>query len=197
MHSLWFNHNNGTKVRKKFRICEKQRANNFLATAVYYKDTVFERIADLDSDQKIFAADIFAHSRCMKAFIAKFKREISQHDRQRPPSKKFELFKRAKYILDPLLEAGYGFTLTDIKELMISFDDEVNLYNNEIKGFLVKTYQQRITFCESKRKNEPMLVFSSQLSTEQLAAKIRFMMLLITEAGDVIRRAMQNIDFNL
>ena len=109
---------------------------------------------------------------------------------------KFELFKRAKDILDPLLEAGYGFTLTDIKELMISFDDEVNLYNNEIKGLLVKTYQETITFCESKRKNEPMLVFSSQLSTEQLAAKIRSHD-AVKEAGDIIRWAMQNIDFNL
>jgi len=117
----------GTKVRKKFRICEEKRANNFLAAAVYYKDTVFERIADLDSDQKIFAADIFAHGKCMKAYIAKYQREISQHDRQRPPSMKFELFKRAKDILDPLLEAGYGFTLTDIKELMISFVNKDHL----------------------------------------------------------------------
>lgn len=186
----------GTKVRKKFRICEERRANNFLAAAVYYKDTVFERIADLDSDQKIFAADIFAHGRCIKAYIAKYQREILKHGHQRTPSKKFELFKRAKDILDPLLEAGYGFTLTDIKELMVSFDEEVNLYNNEIKGFLVKTYQEKITFCESKRKNEPMLVFSSQLSTEQLAAKIRSHD-AVKEAGNIIRQAMQNIDFGL
>lgn len=186
----------GVKVRKKFRVCEEQRANNFLAAAAYYKDIVFDRIADLDSDQKIFAADIFAHGRCIKAYIAKYQRDILQHDRQKTPSRKFELFKKAKDIIDPLLEAGYGFTLTDIKELMISFDDEVNLYNNEIKGFLVRAYQETITFCESKRKNEPMLVFSSKLSTDQLAAKIRSHD-AVKEAGDIIRNAMQSIDFNL
>lgn len=122
-------------MRKKFRICEEKRAYNFLTASVYYKDTIFKRIADIHSDQKIFAADIFAHGKCMKAYITQYQRELSEHDRQRLPSKKFEPFKRVKEILDPLVGACFGFTLRDIKELLLNFDNEVNLYNNEIKVF--------------------------------------------------------------
>ena len=61
---------------------------------------------------------------------------------------------------------------------------------------MVKTYQDTITLCESKRKNEPMLVFSSQLSRDQLAAKIRFHD-AVKDAGDIIRQAMMNVNFSL
>ena len=50
----------GTKVKKKFRICEEQRANKFLAAASFFQDEVFHRIADIDSEQRIFAADLFS-----------------------------------------------------------------------------------------------------------------------------------------
>lgn len=76
----------------------------------------------------------------MKAYITKYVPERNKIWLTRTPSMKFELLKRAKDILDPLLEVGYEFTLMDIKELIISFHNEVSLYNNEIKEYLNNTY---------------------------------------------------------
>ena len=46
------------KERKKYRVSTSDRANLFLAATSYFKDDVFDRIADLNTETHVFAADL-------------------------------------------------------------------------------------------------------------------------------------------
>ena len=155
---------------------------------VFFKDEVFDRVADLNSDTHVFAADLYGHPNCICAYLRKYERcSMEQHHHQ--PSEKYLLFQKANEIIAPLLEAGYGFTLTDIREPMVCFDGTAQIYNKEIKMFLARTYKDKIRFCRSERQNEPLLFFSSKLTPEVLASRIRSQESAKT-AASVIRKAL-------
>lgn len=77
----------------------------------------------------------------------------SEQEPSHPSSKKFALFQTANEIVEPLLSDGFGFTLSAIRELMTNIDETMDIHNNEVKNFIVKTYNDRIRFCPSKIKN--------------------------------------------
>lgn len=185
----------GEKVKKKFRICEEQRANQFLLASSYFKDDVFQRIADIDSEERIFAADLFAHGNCMKKYLLKYQRSV-QPTKQSHTSPKFQVFQRISNVLKTLLEDGYGFTLSDIRDLMKNVDRHIDIRNNEVKIFLVRTYQDTIRFCPPKQKNEPLLVFSASISPEDLASKLRSID-AVRNAGEILRKELLHVDFHL
>lgn len=186
----------GVNDRKKYRICESKRANTFLSAASYFGDEVFSRVADLNSDTKVFAADLYSHPNCMRLYIRKYECAINSKPHSHQSSNKFTLFERANEILEPLLIAGYGFTLSDIRQLMANFDDTVVIHNNEVKIFLVRVYKDKIRFCDSNRKNEPLMVFSADLTPEVLAAKIRSQD-TVKSAGTILRGSLKDCDFGL
>ena len=76
---------------------------------------------------------------------------------------------RIKHILDQ----GNGLTLSEIKDILNSKLDEVEISNKEIKLFLTEQLHDSIQFCLSKNKNESLLVFSSKLSAEVMVQKVR------------------------
>ena len=47
---------------------------------------------------------------------------------------------------------------------MINQDDDADLKNNKIKGFLIKKFGDFISFCDPERKNQSLFAFFS--STE-------------------------------
>ena len=55
---------------------------------------------------------------------------------------KHSLFLKALEHIDPYLKRGYGFTISDINEYMISLDENVYtyLYNRDGKRFLIEHY---------------------------------------------------------
>lgn len=62
----------GKKVREKFRIFEKEKADMFLQAAQhFYDEVVFDRVSDLSSAEAVFAADLFSYKRCIKEYITK------------------------------------------------------------------------------------------------------------------------------
>lgn len=187
----------GQRVRTKFRVCEGQRAAKFLAATYYFQDDVFDRAADLDSEERIIAADVVAHNTCMKNYLLKYDRarqEGKTHlgNKQSP---KFEAFLRVKTQLDAILDSGCGFTLSDVRDL-IQDSDGLTVKNCEVKKFLLQVYDEQIQFCPSVRKYEPLLVFSSDLSRDDLARVIRSRN-TVRDAGDILRKALLKVDFGL
>lgn len=59
----------GLDERTQYILCESQTANMFLAAASFFQDEVFSRPADLNSEINVFAADLYAHPNCMRAYI--------------------------------------------------------------------------------------------------------------------------------
>ena len=58
-------------VSQKYRISERGRAENFLEAALLLKDDVYIRIADLDTIEKIFGADLYYHGKCLNKYLKK------------------------------------------------------------------------------------------------------------------------------
>src|ERR1700690_3826659 len=61
--------NNPIYVREKFRLCEEESAQKFLKAMKFRSDEVLVRCADLDTPEKIFAADIYCHKHCLCRYI--------------------------------------------------------------------------------------------------------------------------------
>lgn len=181
----------------KYRLSEEKAANKFLAAVFHFQDDVFHRVSDLDSKEKVFAADLFYHHICLARYIGKYDSALKEcvHT-ERKPSRKFDVFLQANITLQPLLEAGYGFSLSDVRDYMNIIDGTLTIHNSEIKSFLVKKYGESIIFCPSKRRNESLMFFSSTLTAETLASKIRSQD-AVKDAADILRKDLVDVDFGL
>ena len=82
--------------------------------------------------------------------------DISQTD------SKYDLFILALSHLDPHIKNGYGFTVTEIKEFILSLaqHDNMQIYNRDVKKFVLDHYGDNIRFCPSHRVYEPEMCFS-------------------------------------
>jgi hypothetical protein len=186
----------GERIREKYRISSHDKALNFIEVMHSKRDEVFVRCADLTTPEHIFAADIYCHKTCFIQYV----HPPSQSETiQNPPvTAKHELFMSALVHLDPLIKDGYGFTVTEIKEFMLSYseNDNTELYNRDVKKFLLDHYGEKIRFCPSHRANESEFCFSSEISVDDVAKKLRDMN-VIKSCGETIRDALKKVDFKL
>lgn len=82
---------------------------------------------------------------------------------------------KALSYLDPMINDGCGFTVTEIKEFMLSLTEscDIEIYNRDVKKFLMDHYGDKIRFCIGNRANEPEICFSSEIGLEDIDAKMR------------------------
>ena len=52
-------------------------------------------------------------------------------------------------------------------------NEDAELYNKDVKKRLLDRYGDKIQFCPSHRLNEPEMCFSSEISIQNIAAKMR------------------------
>ena len=64
-----FKYKNDTK---RYRVCETNRAKNFIKVYNFHKDKVYDKCILYKTPGDIFAADIFAHKNCMKKYIKRY-----------------------------------------------------------------------------------------------------------------------------
>ena len=88
-----------------------------------------------------------------------------------------------------------GITLTEIRD-MINTKEDIDMKNNEVKSFLVEFLEDSIQFCESDRKNQPLMVFSSSLDISDVINTLRALD-SVKVAAKVIRSKLLNVDFGL
>ena len=94
------------------------------------------------------------------------------------------------------MSSCYGFTLSDIRELMVNIDRTVSIHNNETKIFMMRKYNDRIRLCPSNKKNEPLMVFSDDLTPEVPTTKIRSQD-VVKSATTILRKVLRDLDFAL
>lgn len=111
------------------------------------KDVVYTRCADLKNPDDVHAADMYCHNICFKQYVpmSHTKESLSKFK----ASSKWKVFKDVIAKLGPLIEDGYGFTMTEIREIIMNKDDSLQLYNRDVKKFLADHYGAKIPFCPS------------------------------------------------
>ena len=180
------------RIREKNRICEPDRANKFLSAIHHKKDDVYIRCADLETPEDVYAADLYCHDVCFKRYIYIPK----ESDKIKEESLKDKLFNDVITTLDPLIKQGYGFTLTDIREMMMEHNATIEVYNRDVKKFLQNFYGDRIRFCPSNKVYEPEMFFSSDVTIDDVMKSLRNKD-TVKSAGEILRESLKKVDFKL
>ncbi len=83
-------------------------------------------------------------------------------------SRKRLLFQKAADNIDSLIADGYALSVTDIREFVMSMDETeiIQLYNNEVKQFMIERYGEKIKFTKSNRANQSQLVYSADITED-------------------------------
>lgn len=61
----------GTQVWGKFCLCTAESAEQFLDAMRYHKDDVYDRCADPNGPEDIYAANLYCHNICFKEYVSK------------------------------------------------------------------------------------------------------------------------------
>ena len=190
----------GKKIREKYRICERERAEIFLAATRHNCDEVFDRTSDVNTVEGVFAADIYCHKQCSLKYIVDYKRSLEEpSESSHILAPKRDLFQKAMKQIDPLLENDYGFTISEITSLMVSLNtgnDKLIIRNRDVKQMLIETYGDKIQFAQNPRRNVSEMVYSAKVHHENLVAKIKNLDIL-RQSGSLLRGLIQQVDSGL
>ena len=88
-----FKYKNDTK---RYRVCETNRAKNFIKAYNFNKDKVYDKCILYKTPGDIFAADIVAHKKCMKKYIKNYLDNVEEllktfDDVEKEEAKAFEV----------------------------------------------------------------------------------------------------------
>ena len=76
---------------------------------------------------------------------------------------------RITAILD---QGGWKLILSEIRDIINSKREEVEISNKEVKLLLMEQLQESIQFCPSTNKNKSLLLFPSKLSAQNILKDI-------------------------
>ena len=186
--------NNG--ISRKYRIYEKSRAESLREAAMFLADYVYTRIADLNTDERMFSADIYYHVNCFAKYIQRFKiaNAPSVPKSKEQTGKRF-IFQNYIKFIDEVITRGNAITLSEIRD-MINTNEDINIKNNEVKNFLEEFFGDSIQFCESDRQNQSTMVYSSLLDITDVINTLRSLD-GVKSTAQIIRDKFLNIDFGL
>ena len=160
--------------REKFRISESPCAKNFLEATLYKQDEVYIRVAYLESESRVFGADLFYHKICLPNYLNKYNRKL-EGCKIRKKSKKREIFVKELESIEEMIDRGFFIPISEIRNVINDKCDEELMSNKEIKLYLSEFFTDRVQFCKSDRRNESMMVYSSKLTMQDVAQKLSAM----------------------
>ena len=160
-------------ISRKYRICEKGRAESLREAAMFLADHVYTRIPDLNTDERMFSADIYCHVNCFTKYIQRFKiaNATSVPKSKEQTGKRF-IFQNYIKFIDQVITRGNGITLSEIRD-MININEDINIKKNEVKNFPEEVFGDSIQFCESDRQNQSTMVYSSSLDITDVINTLR------------------------
>lgn len=144
----------------------------------------------MESDTKVFGADSYLKV-CLETCLRKY--AMKNVKGQKNISQKYIAFEKGRKIIGPKHKEGYGFTLTEIRELLNELSGGKH---NEVKLRLQRYCEDEIRFRSSDRKNESLIVFSSKLVINEIVKRMREVD-KIKDAAKEIREALQKVEFGL
>ena len=185
-------HNN---IIEKYRISETTRAKTFLAATLFFLDDVYTRTCDLHDESAVFGADIYYHKLCLEAYLQRYRKQSEQHVKT-PKQNKSKIIEDIQPVLQDILDRGYGVSLSEIRDYCNQQCAEQCLANKEVKLYLINLFGDNIQFSKSPQKNQSQLVYSSNLTLDQVANKLRSVD-FIKETAKIIRQSLLETDFSL
>ena len=132
--------------RQKLRICESPRAKLFLKATSYLQDEVFSQVADLESESRVFGADVIYHKLCLETYLRKYDRSVSSHKKERESSSKRLLFLQEVESNKELIDRGFGVPLSEIRDKLNEKYGDSFISNKEVKLFVIEHFGEEIQF---------------------------------------------------
>ena len=195
------------KVYEKYRICEEDRALRLAKAALFFKDGLFTRIADLisDSDSQtvsaIRSADLYCHKSCYDGYVNDHQSKSKSSTKPPKVNLKRAIFKRAYPKLVQMIKSKGIYTMSDLLEFTLNYLGEGEELDSEFKKrdlklMMFEEFGDSITITENPRKNESDIVYSSDISPAELAVKLKNLN-VYHECGQNLRKILMNVDFGL
>ena len=192
------------KIREKHRLEKDSRAEKFLEVANKKLDAVYTRVCDCTDPCRMYGADLYYHSTCMRNYI----REEKTHDNPDicSPSdvqesdhivqSNREALEKVVASLTPSFLSGTGFTLSEVRDRVNELVHPNQIHNYQVKLFLKDKLSDAVKFCPSTRKNESLMFFSATLLAEDIARKVRSID-VVKDAACILREEMKSTNFGL
>ena len=96
---------------------------------------MYSRISDLDSDERIFSADIYYHQKCFAQFLQNYHLlKAPPESKTKQGSTKRTVFSKYHEFIKDVLARGNGVSLSEILDL-IKFEEETYPRDFEILGW--------------------------------------------------------------
>ena len=154
------------------------------------------RISDLDSDERMFSADIYYHQNCFAQYLQNYQLlKAPRESKTKQGSTKWTVFLKYYGFIKDVLARGNGVSLSEIRDLIKS-EEEIDLQNREVKMFLEESFGNQIQFCDSDKKNQSSFVFSSSVDIKDEINVLRSID-AIKSAANIFQQSLYSVDFGL
>ena len=126
---------------------ESERATIFLKAESHLMDEVFTRVADLHNVFNVFAADIRFRSVCLELHLRLYERSLSHSSPlPRVPKKRANFQMEIERITAILDQGGWKLILSEIRDIINSKREEVEISNKEVKLLLMEQLKRAFNF---------------------------------------------------
>ena len=168
-----------------------------MKATLYLQDDVFTRTCHLQDVSSVFGADLLCHVSCISGYLLKYKRKLQSDGKSTPQvSEKVAAFSSIAPDIKSGLDKGYGYTLSYIRDQFNIQNENIKINNQQLKLLLSDYFGNGIKFSKPTEANKPLMFFSSDLQTEEVADVIRSCN-PITECALLLRESLQKLDFGL
>ena len=110
---------------------------------------VYSQVSDYNDVHRLYGADLYYHSTCMKNHVRKTE---STHS-SRPALDK------AVALLTPAALSWTGYILSEVGDKVNKIIHPNQIYNYHVQSFLIQKLGEGIRFCPSTRKNKSFMFF--------------------------------------
>ncbi len=163
------------KVRTLYRICEKPMAQKLLNAAMLFKDHVYTETAAMSGVDDVFAADIFYHDYCCKAYFNKYQSRIAEIIRNLEMEDSVaaadDSFK-ARLLALQLEFSTSAYSPSFIRDRLNEGSADV-VSNRSVKQLIIELYGDAVCFTYPNNKRKSQMVLGTNSSIKPLVESLR------------------------
>ena len=183
--------------RKKYCICEDDRAVRFLKADVFFQDDVYYRTSDLQDVNTVFGADLYCHKNYITNYLVKYGRASEKRETRSLQSLKNRCLACLLKDIDVPLKDREGFCLSNPRDRVICCSGSKQTFSNrDIRLFLQSHYGSDLSISIPSEVNKSFMVFLQATAATEMADVIHSNNAII-QCTAKIRQALLHFDFDL
>ena len=160
------------KDSKLYRLCENDRADLFLSATRFNLDEVFTRTSLYDTKEKLFAAGILSHKKCMNRYLLQYKRDMDQNISYNLEDFDEELKEQFRIMTENLDLDNNAYTVSYCCNFLNEKLNQ-NINNRQVKSLLIDHYGENICFTYPKDRKKSQMFFSTALRQVDVVESLR------------------------